>query len=92
MGKTLVGIPPSQIFPVEHYLTVQEKMHLDPSLGSTWFLKVARAQSPEGLIVVKVFAIYDPTLSLSPFNDRSDTRPTGGGCQLFTLSTCGGYR
>lgn len=42
------------------------------SLGSTRFLKVARAQSPEGPIVVKVFAIHDPTLPLSPYKDRLD--------------------
>lgn len=35
------------------------------SLGSTRFFKVARAKSPEGLVVVKVFAIHDPTLPLS---------------------------
>lgn len=91
MGNTLVGIAPSQIFPVEHYLTDQEKIHFDTryttinseilniclihifvSLGSTRFLKVARAQSPEGPIVVKVFAIHDPTLPLSPYKDRLD--------------------
>lgn len=41
-------------------------------MGSTRFLKVARAQSQEGPIVVKVFAIHDPTLPLSPYKDRLD--------------------
>lgn len=42
------------------------------SLGSTRFLKVARADSQEGLIVVKVFAIHDPSLPLSPYKERLD--------------------
>lgn len=29
MGNTLVGIAPSQIFPVEHYLTDQENLKFD---------------------------------------------------------------
>lgn len=37
---------------------------LNFSLGSTRFFKVARAHSEEGLIVVKVFTIQDPTLPL----------------------------
>lgn len=41
-------------------------------MGSTRFLKVARADSPEGPIVVKVFAIHDPTLPLTPYKDRLD--------------------
>lgn len=40
------------------------------SLGSTRFLKVARADSQEGHIVVKVFAIHDPSLPLIPYKDR----------------------
>lgn len=40
------------------------------SLGSTRFFKVARARSQEGLIVVKVFAIHDPTLPLSTYKDK----------------------
>lgn len=40
------------------------------SLGSTRFFKVARARSQEGLIVVKVFAIHDPTLPLATYRDR----------------------
>ncbi|XP_049778491.1 phosphoinositide 3-kinase regulatory subunit 4 [Schistocerca cancellata] len=70
MGNQLVGIAPSQIFPVEHYLTEHSDLHFDVNLGSTRFFKVARAKSQEGLIVVKVFAIHDPTLPLQQYKDR----------------------
>lgn len=33
-------------------------------MGSTRFLKVARARSEEGLVVVKVFVRHDPSISL----------------------------
>jgi hypothetical protein len=42
------------------------------SLGSTRFLKVARAKSQEGLVVVKVFAIHDPTLPLLTYKQTID--------------------
>ncbi|XP_050537002.1 phosphoinositide 3-kinase regulatory subunit 4 [Daktulosphaira vitifoliae] len=64
MGNQLVGIAPSEIFPVEHYLTDHTQLQFDASLGSTRFFKVARAKSQEGMIVVKVFAIHDPMLPL----------------------------
>ncbi|KYN31737.1 Phosphoinositide 3-kinase regulatory subunit 4 [Trachymyrmex septentrionalis] len=70
MGNQLVGIAPSQIFPVEHYLTDHSDLLFDVNLGSTRFFKVARARSLEGLIVVKVFAIHDPTLPLSTYKDK----------------------
>ncbi|XP_067007759.1 phosphoinositide 3-kinase regulatory subunit 4 [Anabrus simplex] len=70
MGNQLVGIAPSQIFPVEHYLTEHPDLQFDVNLGSTRFFKVARARSQEGLIVVKVFAIHDPTLPLSTYKDK----------------------
>ncbi|XP_011497042.1 PREDICTED: phosphoinositide 3-kinase regulatory subunit 4 [Ceratosolen solmsi marchali] len=70
MGNQLVGIAPSQIFPVEHYLTDHSDLRFDISLGSTRFFKVARAQSQEGLLVVKVFAIHDPTLPLLSYKDK----------------------
>nr|XP_022913149.1 phosphoinositide 3-kinase regulatory subunit 4 isoform X1 [Onthophagus taurus] len=69
MGNQLVGIAPSQIFPVEHYLAEHSDYKFDSSLGSTRFLKVARAKSPEGFVVVKVFAIHDPTLPLQPYRE-----------------------
>ncbi|XP_015367758.1 PREDICTED: phosphoinositide 3-kinase regulatory subunit 4 [Diuraphis noxia] len=64
MGNQLVGIAPSEIFPVEHYLTDHSQLQFDASLGSTRFFKVARAKSQEGMIVVKVFALHDPMLPL----------------------------
>ncbi|XP_015117187.1 phosphoinositide 3-kinase regulatory subunit 4 [Diachasma alloeum] len=70
MGNHLVGIAPSQIFPVEHYLTDHSDLLFDINLGSTRFFKVARARSQEGLIVVKVFVIHDPTLPLSTYKDK----------------------
>ncbi|CAG2066478.1 unnamed protein product, partial [Timema podura] len=60
----------SQIFPVEHYLTEHSDMQFDSNLGSTRFFKVARAKTQEGLIVVKVFAIHDPTLPLALHKSR----------------------
>lgn len=70
MGNQLVGISPSQIFPVEHYLTDLPEYQFDASLGSTRFLKVARARSREGFVVVKVFAIHDPSLPLKSYKDQ----------------------
>ncbi|XP_077298369.1 vacuolar protein sorting 15 isoform X2 [Arctopsyche grandis] len=70
MGNQLVGVAPSQILPVEHYLTDQHNIYFDHSLGSTRFFKVARAKSQEGLIVVKVFAIQDPSLPLGIHRER----------------------
>lgn len=45
-------------------------MNFKLSLGSTRFFKVARAQSLEGPVVVKVFAIHDPSLPLSAYKDQ----------------------
>lgn len=73
MGNQLVGIAPSQIFPVEHYLTDNphlQSLQFDGNLGSTRFFKVARANSSEGLVVVKVFAIHDPSLPLASHKNK----------------------
>ncbi|CAH0555278.1 unnamed protein product [Brassicogethes aeneus] len=70
MGNQLVGIAPSQIYPVERYLSGHPELKFDLSLGSTRFLKVARAECQEGLIVVKVFAIHDPSLPLATYKDH----------------------
>ncbi|XP_076085974.1 phosphoinositide 3-kinase regulatory subunit 4-like isoform X1 [Mytilus galloprovincialis] len=65
MGNQLTGIAPSQILPVEQYLTdVSSEYEFECSLGSTRFFKVARAKTKEGLVVVKVFVIHDPSLPL----------------------------
>lgn len=70
MGN-LQSIAPSQIFPVEHYLIGQEsELQYDNNMGSTRFLKVARARSDEGLVVVKVFVKNDPTLPLEIHADK----------------------
>lgn len=39
-------------------------------MGSTRFLKVARAKSDEGLVVVKVFVKHDPTLPMEPHEEK----------------------
>lgn len=39
-------------------------------MGSTRFLKVAKAKSEEGLVVVKVFVKHDPTLPLEPHEEK----------------------
>lgn len=70
MGNQLVGIAPSQILPVEHYLNEHPDLIFDMNLGSTRFFKVARAKSQEGLVVVKVFAIHDPSLPLAAHKHR----------------------
>lgn len=40
------------------------------SLGSTRFMKVARAESAEGALVVKVFVLHDPSLPLQKHQAR----------------------
>lgn len=58
------------------------------SLGSTRFFKVARAKSQEGLIVVKVFAIHDPSLPLSMYRDRIEEIKT----KLSSANNCLPYK
>ncbi|CAD7085003.1 unnamed protein product [Hermetia illucens] len=72
MGNQLVGIAPSQIYPVEHYFagTIDHDLQFDLSMGSTRFFKVARAKCDEGLVVVKVFVKHDPTLPLEAHAER----------------------
>ena len=75
MGNQLVGIAPSQIYPVEHYiqdLTDQHRVSLkyQASLGSTRFFKVARCESEAGPVVVKVFVIHDPSNDIKSFERR----------------------
>ena len=77
MGNQLVGAAPAQIFPVEYYMNDDscqglKDLMFDLSLGSTRFLKVARARHIVGgekytsqqLIVVKVFTIQDQGVEL----------------------------
>ncbi len=74
MGNNLSGIAAAQIFPVEHYLADlnndQDALELglvtfDSSLGSTRFLKAAKARSDAaGTVVLKVFTVQDSSLDL----------------------------
>ena len=70
MGNQLVGAAPAQIFPVEHYMSDIADLEFDTSLGSTRFLKVARAKHHSGQVVVKVFTIQDAGLNLKKDRDR----------------------
>lgn len=54
----------------QHYLRVLF-VFLFFSLGSTRFFKVARARTKEGLVVVKVFVIHDPSLPLAVHKERT---------------------
>ncbi|XP_033097119.1 phosphoinositide 3-kinase regulatory subunit 4-like [Anneissia japonica] len=84
MGNQLTGVAPSQILPVEHYLTDVSDYTFDISLGSTRFFKVARARYKEGLTVVKVFVIHDPSLRLRPYKEYVE----GISQQLQDASNC----
>lgn len=73
MGNQL-SIAPSQIFPVEHYFNgLENEIQFESNMGSTRFLKVARAKSEEGLVVVKVFVKHDPTLPLEIHADKIES-------------------
>ncbi|KAK7077763.1 phosphoinositide-3-kinase, regulatory subunit 4, partial [Halocaridina rubra] len=67
MGNQLAGIAPSQIFPVETYLSELPDIEYESSLGSTRFLKVAKCKTWEGPVVVKVFVIHDASIQLSGY-------------------------
>ncbi|XP_076266632.1 vacuolar protein sorting 15 [Rhynchophorus ferrugineus] len=88
MGNQLVGVAPSQIFSVEWYLKDHPEVKFEASLGSTRFLKVARAESQEGPVVIKVFAIHDPSLPLQRYKDHlEDIRK-----KLSTAVNCTPYQ
>ncbi|CAL8354364.1 unnamed protein product [Arctogadus glacialis] len=70
MGNQLAGIAPSQILSVDSYFSDIHDHEYDKSLGSTRFFKVARAKHREGLVVVKVFAIQDPSLPLTNYKQE----------------------
>lgn len=72
MGNQLTGIAPAQILPVEHYLTDVPSIVFDGNLGSTRFFKVAKARYKEGVVVVKVFVIHDPSLPLKTYKELLD--------------------
>ncbi|KAM9782637.1 LOW QUALITY PROTEIN: phosphoinositide 3-kinase regulatory subunit 4 [Neosynchiropus ocellatus] len=70
MGNQLAGIAPAQILSVDSYFSDIHDHAYDKSLGSTRFFKVARAKHSEGLVVVKVFAIQDPSLPLPSYKQE----------------------
>uniref|UniRef100_A0A4W5JQI9 non-specific serine/threonine protein kinase n=1 Tax=Hucho hucho TaxID=62062 RepID=A0A4W5JQI9_9TELE len=70
MGNQLAGIAPAQILSVDSYFSDIHDHEYDKSLGSTRFFKVARAKHKEGLVVVKVFAIQDPSLPLTSYKQE----------------------
>jgi len=71
MGNQLVALAPSQIWPVEHYLAdIADDARYESSLGSTRFFKVARARTNTGMVVVKVFAIHDPSLPMKGYQEK----------------------
>lgn len=87
MGNQLAGIAPSQIFPVETYLSELSDVQYETSLGQTRFIKVAKCITDEGPVVVKVFVIHDPTLPLNQYkkklDDISATLTTAANCLQF---------
>ena len=73
MGNQLTARAPSQILSVESYLSELTNFEFEESLGSTRFFKVAKAKhKDEGAIVIKVFAINDPSLLLKVRQRRID--------------------
>ena len=65
MGNQLTARAPSQILSVENYLGDLTNFEFEGNLGSTRFFKVAKARhKEEGTVVIKVFAINDPSLLL----------------------------
>ncbi|RUS85454.1 hypothetical protein EGW08_006787 [Elysia chlorotica] len=71
MGNQLTGKAPAVIYPVEHYLNDIPSYDFDCGLGSTRFFKVGRARGKEGLVVVRVFVIHDPSIPL-PLKENQD--------------------
>ena len=67
LGNQLADIAPSQILCVEEYFSDIHGFH-SKSLGSRHFFKVAGVKYQEGLVVVKVSAVQDPTLPLTSSN------------------------
>ncbi|XP_056142008.1 phosphoinositide 3-kinase regulatory subunit 4 isoform X2 [Lampris incognitus] len=84
MGNQLAGIAPSQILSVDSYFSDIHDHEYDKSLGSTRFFKVARAKHKEGLVVVKVFAIQDPSLPLTSYKQELEELKI----RLFSCQNC----
>nr|CAB3264882.1 phosphoinositide 3-kinase regulatory subunit 4 [Phallusia mammillata] len=70
MGNALAATAPSQIQTVESYLADTPEYAFDKSLGSTRFMKVARAKFAEGYTVIKVFVVPDATVNLDYYKSE----------------------
>lgn len=70
MGNQLTAIAPSQILPAEQYLNDIPNIEYIKNLGSTRFFKVVKAKTKEGLVVVKIFVLHDPTLQLKSYENQ----------------------
>ena len=65
MGNQLTARVPSHILSAETYLGELSNFEFQDNLGSTRFFKVAKAKhKEEGDVVIKVFAVNDPSLLL----------------------------
>jgi len=84
MGNALAATAPSQIQSVENYLADVPKYKFDKSLGSTRFMKVARAEFAAGFAVIKVFALPDSTVDLESY--KSEVKFVGS--KLKLASNC----
>ena len=73
MGNQLAATAPSQILTVESYLSDASSFTFDENLGSTRFMKVARAKYEEGYVVVKVFALPEQPVDLDMYKSEVET-------------------
>uniref|UniRef100_A0A9J2P287 non-specific serine/threonine protein kinase n=1 Tax=Ascaris lumbricoides TaxID=6252 RepID=A0A9J2P287_ASCLU len=74
MGNVLSASIPTQILPVEAYVCDISEMQFVQSMGSTRFMKVARAEHVEGAALVKVFLLHDQSFSIEPYRDQLTPR------------------
>ncbi|XP_067950681.1 phosphoinositide 3-kinase regulatory subunit 4-like [Watersipora subatra] len=91
MGNQITAKTPYEILPVERYLPSLPRVTFEASLGSTRFLKVAKVSTEEGkALVVKVFVIQDPSLSLKEYaaqvNHITDKLSGATNCLPFQYS------
>ena len=84
MGNQLAATAPSQILSVESYLSDASNFTFDKNLGSTRFMKVARAKFQEGYVVVKVFALPEQPIDLDTYKSEVENIKV----QLKKASNC----
>uniref|UniRef100_A0A1I7ZNP5 Protein kinase domain-containing protein n=1 Tax=Steinernema glaseri TaxID=37863 RepID=A0A1I7ZNP5_9BILA len=71
MGNSLSTAIPTQILPVEAYIADVPELRFVMNLGSTRFMKVARADHFEnGPMVLKVFVLSDQSFSIEPYREQ----------------------